>query len=327
MRWLQLFAAAVLAALGGCHRAPRHDPAEILGVPSVQELCGISAGQTVALLGEPTKRQLSLQGETLSFKDGRIEIAYVGDKASQITIKPPHGIPAAEKSLRILGLKPRVPTSTAPLRWEPYDKLSSVSFIPDADGNLDSVVVDVDGRFTRLRAEKEEQDRKEAEWRRELAAQGESALPFLTSQNDVSHGTTWFQGNTPAEGSAAYLVCGKLGQQGAVSLRLVIRHAGKTWLNVSECTVSVDGQDAGAFVPAKGKLEKLPDGRIIEFLDAGFEEVRPVILAMLSGESATIHLQGANGSADIVLNGPQLAEMRKVLAAYEYLKTGTAPPR
>lgn len=151
-------------------------------------------------------------------------------------------------------------------------------------------------------------------------------LPSLSSQQDIAHGTTWYRGSVPAEGNTAYLTCGKLGQQGAAILRLAIRHAGKTWLNVSECSVSVDGQDVGSFIPAKGKLERLPDDRIIESLDAGFEEVSPVVLAILAGKSATIHLQGANGNADVVLDEAQIGEMRKVLAAYEYLKTGTAPP-
>lgn len=325
VRWLALFAVVIAAAVSGCQRGPKHEPLEILGVSSVRELCGISAGQAVALLGEPAKRQPSLQGETLTFKDGRIEMVFVGDKSSRVTIKPPRGIPATEGSLRILGLEARAPTSKTPLRWIPYDTLASVSFTSAADGSLDAAVVDVDGKISRLQAEKEEQDRKEAEWRQELVLQGEKVLPFLNSQQDIAHGTTWLQGNAPPGVSTAYLTCGKLGQQGAVMMRLVMRHVGKSWLNVSECSVSVDGQEIGAFVPSKGKLEKLPDGRVSESLDAGFDDVRPIILAISGGKAATIHLKGANGNADIILDESQIADMRKVLAAYEYLQTEPAP--
>jgi len=155
--------------------------------------------------------------------------------------------------------------------------------------------------------------------RHEPAMQGRQALAALTSRRDASRDATWFQGHVSAEGSTAYLVCGKLGEHGAVSLRLVIRHVGSSWLNVTGCSVDVDGRGAGEFAPAKAGWERTPDGRIIEMLDADFENVRPIVSSMLGGRAATIHLRGEHGNASIALGVTELDEMRKVFAAYEYL--------
>ena len=159
----------------------------------------------------------------------------------------------------------------------------------------------------------------------ELAREGERLLPSLNTQQDVAHGTTWYQGAVPSEGNTAYLYCGKLGQ-GATVLRFVMRRTGDSWLDASGCSVEIDGRQAGSFVPNKVKLEKLPDGRVTETFDADFLQVAPIVLAMLDGNSATINLQGTNGTATIILGSDQIAEMRKVLAAYEYLNSGSAPP-
>lgn len=163
-------------------------------------------------------------------------------------------------------------------------------------------------------------DSSDLERRSQLAREGERLLPSLSRQQDTAHGMTLYGGFVPASGSTAYLICSKLGE-GAASLRLVIRSVGASWLNVSSCTVKVDGREVGSFVPAKGKLEKLEDGKVIEFLDVGYDEAAPVILSMLDGNSATISLQGANGTSEIALGAAELGEMRKVLAAYEYLQT------
>ncbi len=157
----------------------------------------------------------------------------------------------------------------------------------------------------------------------ELAREGERLLPSLSKQQDIAHGTTWYQGSVPTEGNTAYLYCGKLGQ-GATVLRFVMRRTGDAWLDASGCSVEIDGREAGSFVPNKVKLEKLPDGRVSELFDADFLQVAPIIHAMLDGNSATINLQGTNGIAQIVLGPGEIAEMRKVLAAYEYLQA--APP-
>ena len=149
-----------------------------------------------------------------------------------------------------------------------------------------------------------------------LAAQGAQALPGLSTTADLHHGATWYQGNIPAEGSAAYLYLGKLGE-GAATLRFVVRHEGPRAANFGNCTVLVDAVEAGSFSPSPNKFENLPGGNVMQLADIHFDDVRPVVLAMINGQSAVVRT--ADG-AEIRLSRSELDEMRRVLSAYLHLQ-------
>jgi hypothetical protein len=157
----------------------------------------------------------------------------------------------------------------------------------------------------------------EQETMSDLAAQGARAFSGLSPQSDIHHGATWFQGAVPADGSTAYLYLGKLGEAGASTLRFVIRCEGAKPADLSRCTVMVDGVEVGSFSPAPNRADQPSDGSARQLADIHFDDVRPIILAMIEGRSATIR---TNDGAEIRLGRAELAEMRKVLAAYLHLK-------
>jgi hypothetical protein len=157
----------------------------------------------------------------------------------------------------------------------------------------------------------------EQETMSDLAAQGAQAFSGLSPQSDIHHGATWFQGAVPADGSTAYLYLGKLGEAGASTLRFVIRCEGAKPADLSRCTVMVDGVEVGSFSPAPNRADQPSDGSARQLADIHFDDVRPIILAMIEGRSATIR---TNDGAEIRLGRAELAEMRKVLAAYLHLK-------
>ena len=154
-----------------------------------------------------------------------------------------------------------------------------------------------------------------------LAAQGARALSGLNPQSDIHHGATWFQGTVPANGSTAYLYLGKLGETGASTLRFVVRYEGRKPADLGLCNVVVDGVGMGSFSPAPNRADQPSDGSVRQIADIHFDDVRPIVFAMLNGQSAVIRT--GNG-AEILLERAELDEMRRVLAAYLHLQ-GTAP--
>jgi hypothetical protein len=149
-----------------------------------------------------------------------------------------------------------------------------------------------------------------------LASEGGKAFASLQAQEDIHHGAAWYQGNVPARGSTAYLYLGKLGE-GSSTLRFVIRYQGTRRADLGRCTVLVDGVEVGAFTPAPNRIDQPTDGSVLQLADIHFDEVRPMILAMIEGESATIR---TSDGAEIRLDRVELEEMRKVLAAYLHLQ-------
>jgi len=154
----------------------------------------------------------------------------------------------------------------------------------------------------------------------DLASQGASALSGLVSQSDAAHGAEWLKGNVAASGSTAYLYLGKLGE-GASTLRFVVRYEGPRPTQLGNCIVIVDGAEAGTFSPALNRFENLPGGKVMQLADIHFDDVRPLVLAMINGPSAIIRT--ADG-AEVRLGRPELDEMRRVLSAYLHLQ-GAAP--
>ena len=148
-----------------------------------------------------------------------------------------------------------------------------------------------------------------------LAGQGAQALAGLGSQQDVSNGATWFQGSVPAKGSTAYLYLGKLGE-GATTLRFVVRYQGARPANLSTCTVAVDGAKVGSFWPAPNRVDQPAEG-LRQLADIHFEDVRPIVLAMIKGQSAAIRTAD---DQEILLGRAELDEMRRVLSAYLHLQ-------
>lgn len=150
----------------------------------------------------------------------------------------------------------------------------------------------------------------------DFAREGAQALYSLGPESDAAHGTTWFKGSIASSGSTAYLYLGKLGE-GASTLRFVVRHEGPRAVNLGNCTVIVDGVEAGSFSPAPNEFENLPGGNVMQLADVHFDNVRSLVLAMLNGQSAVICT--ADG-AEICLGRSELDDMRRVLSAYLHLQ-------
>jgi hypothetical protein len=152
-----------------------------------------------------------------------------------------------------------------------------------------------------------------------LAADGAHAFSALSPQTDIHHGAAWFQGTVPSEGSAAYLYLGKLGEGGSSTLRFVVRYEGQQPANLSNCAVIVDGTEVGSFSPAPNRADQPADGSVRQLADVHFDDVRPMVLAMINGQSAVIRT--ADGK-EIRLDRAAFDEMRRVLSAYLHLQGG-----
>lgn len=150
-----------------------------------------------------------------------------------------------------------------------------------------------------------------------LANEGSQALGGLSAQSDVHHGATWLKGNVAEDRSTAYLLLGKLGEGGASTLRFVVRYEGKQSANLGSCTVIVDGVDVGSFSPAPNRVDQPGDG-VRQLADIHFDDVRPIVLAMINAQSAVIRT--ADGQ-EIRLGRAELDEMRRVLSAYLHLQS------
>lgn len=150
-----------------------------------------------------------------------------------------------------------------------------------------------------------------------LAGEGGQAFAGLQVRHDIHHGTAWYQGNVPARGSTAYLYLGKLGE-GASTLRFVIRYQGARRADLGRCTVFVDGSEVGSFTPSPNRIDQPIDGSVLQLADIHFDEVRPIILAMIEGQSATIR---TGDGAEIRVGRSELEEIRRVLAAYLHLQS------
>ncbi len=149
-----------------------------------------------------------------------------------------------------------------------------------------------------------------------LAREGARAVGGLSAQSDVHHGAMWFKGNVPTERSTAYLLLGKLGEGGASTLRFVVRYEGKQPANLGSCTVVVDGDEVGSLSPVPNRVDQPADG-VRQLADMHFDDVRPIIFAMINGQSAVIRT--ADGK-EIRLGRAELDEMRRVLSAYLHLQ-------
>jgi hypothetical protein len=161
----------------------------------------------------------------------------------------------------------------------------------------------------------------EQETMSDLAAQGARAFSGLSPQSDIHHGATWFQGAVPADGSTAYLYLGKLGDAGASTLRFVVRYEGSKPANLGSCAVMVDGVEVGSFSPAPNRTDQPSDGSVRQIADIHFDDVRPIVLAMISGQTATIR---TTDGAEIRLDRSELDEMRRVLSAYLHIQSSGA---
>ena len=151
-----------------------------------------------------------------------------------------------------------------------------------------------------------------------LAAEGPQALSSLIPQADIHHGATWFQGSILATGSTAYLYLGKLGEGGSSTLRFVMRYEGKQPADLGNCAVIVDGAEIGSFAPAPNRVDQPADG-VRQLADIHFDDVRPIVLAMINGQSAVIRTAD---SREIRVDRSALDEMRRILSAYLHLQGG-----
>lgn len=150
----------------------------------------------------------------------------------------------------------------------------------------------------------------------DLARDGAQALSGLGVQEDFVHGTTWFKGSVPPTGSTAYLYLAKSGE-GSSALRFVVRHEGPRPAQLGNCTVTVDGTEVGSSALEPNKFENLPGGNVMQLADTHFDNVRPIVLAMINGQSAVIR----TGDGDEIRIGRAgLDEMRRVLSAYLHLQ-------
>lgn len=158
----------------------------------------------------------------------------------------------------------------------------------------------------------------EQEMMKALSSQGASALAGLGAESDVTHGATWLKGSVPVDRSTAYLMLGKLGEGGASTLRFVLRYQGRSPANFNKCAVTVDGVEVGSFALTPNRADQPADGSFVQIADIHFDDVRPIILAMINAQSAVIRT--ADGQ-QIRLGRGELDEMRRVLSAYLHLQS------
>jgi hypothetical protein len=83
----------------------------------------------------------------------------------------------------------------------------------------------------------------------------------------------------------------------------------------------VDGVEVGSFSPAPNRTDQPSDGSVRQIADIHFDDIRPIVLAMISGQTATIR---TTDGAEIRLDRSELDEMRRVLSAYLHIQSSGA---
>jgi hypothetical protein len=112
---------------------------------------------------------------------------------------------------------------------------------------------------------------------------------------------------------------GKLGEGGSSTLRFVVSDEGQRPANLANCTVMIDGAEVGSFSPAPKRADRPADGSVPQLADTHFNDVHPMVLAMINGPSAVIR---TTDGVEIRLDRSELDEMRRVLSAYLNLQGG-----
>jgi hypothetical protein len=79
----------------------------------------------------------------------------------------------------------------------------------------------------------------------------------------------------------------------------------------------IDGAEVGSFSPAPKRADRPADGSVPQLADTHFNDVHPMVLAMIDGSSAVIRT--ADGK-DIRLHRSALEEMRRVFSAYLHIQ-------
>lgn len=111
-------------------------------VLEIEKIAGKNPIEVANALGKPSSHEKTKHGPKMSYKEGKIEVVFIGGKADWITVSNLSGILFNANAIEAIGLKPSAPTfkSNVVMRWEPCGSYNSVSVF-NANGRVDYAFV------------------------------------------------------------------------------------------------------------------------------------------------------------------------------------------
>lgn len=123
--------------------SPTHEETapSLLDVPAI---AGKRPDEVESVLGPANSKEETKQGPKHCYRDGAVEVVFIGGKADWITVNPASPLPFAKESLARLGIPASDPSfgNENVIRWEPCGDYVSVSLFPDA-GRVDYASIKV----------------------------------------------------------------------------------------------------------------------------------------------------------------------------------------
>lgn len=133
MKYILLIALSVFVSSASANAAG-------IGFVPVAGIAGQSVKEIENTLGKAENCQNGKYGKNCTYKDGAVEITFIGGKADWFTIYPTDNTAYSDSSLSVLGLSGKSPPSTKNsyvMKWEGIEGLKEVSIFPLPNGYID----------------------------------------------------------------------------------------------------------------------------------------------------------------------------------------------
>ena len=105
-------------------------------IVEIKKIAGKSEVQVSGVLGRSVKCETIKQGKRCAYRNGQVEVVFIGGKADWMTINGMSETIFSPSALTAIGLEEREPTVRTPflLRWEPTQGFKSVSIFKGKTG-------------------------------------------------------------------------------------------------------------------------------------------------------------------------------------------------
>jgi hypothetical protein len=105
-------------------------------IVEIKRIAANPEAEVSKVLGPSAKCETIKQGKKCAYRNGQLEVVFIGGKADWITINGLSQTRFAPSAINALGLEEREPTVRTPflLRWEPTQGFKSVSIFKGSTG-------------------------------------------------------------------------------------------------------------------------------------------------------------------------------------------------
>ncbi|MFC3460058.1 hypothetical protein [Massilia haematophila] len=111
-------------------------PAFATPIVEIKRIVGKPEAETSKVLGPSAKCEAIKQGKRCTYRNGQVEVVFIGGKADWMTINGLSQTKFSPSALTAIGLEEREPTVRTPflMRWEPTQGFKSVSIFKGSTG-------------------------------------------------------------------------------------------------------------------------------------------------------------------------------------------------